>query len=93
MRLVVVAAVERDVDQVRADSQPLERPDKDEDLLRLFEMMDAEHLLMFSSDYPHWDFDDPRFMLNRLPDSWRAKVLHENAAELYGARLALPADA
>ena len=39
------------------------------------------------------DFDDAGFMLNRLPGSWRAKVLHENAAELYGARLALPADA
>jgi predicted TIM-barrel fold metal-dependent hydrolase len=30
-------------------------------------------------------------MLSRLPEAWRAKVLHENAAELYGARLGLPA--
>jgi predicted TIM-barrel fold metal-dependent hydrolase len=33
-------------------------------------------------------------MLKRLPEEWRAGVLHENAAELYGARLGLtPADA
>jgi predicted TIM-barrel fold metal-dependent hydrolase len=30
-------------------------------------------------------------MLKRLPEDWRAKVLHENAAELYGARLGLAA--
>ena len=50
------------------------------------------------SNVPNYDnesldalVDDPGFMLNRLPESWRAKVLHENAAELYGARLGLPA--
>jgi predicted TIM-barrel fold metal-dependent hydrolase len=30
-------------------------------------------------------------MLKRLPEEWRAKVLHDNAAALYGARLGLPA--
>ena len=45
--------------------------------------------LCFASDYPHWDFDDPGFMLKRLPEAWRDKVLHENAAELYGERLGL----
>ena len=34
--------------------------------------------------------DDPGFMLKRLPEAWRDKVLHENAAELYGERLGLP---
>ena len=32
-------------------------------LLQLFEMMDAKHLLMFSSDYPHWDSDNPDMVL------------------------------
>ena len=76
---------------VRYSTQPLEHTDGDDALL--FEMLEAAGApdnLCFASDYPHWDFDDPGFMLNRLPEAWRAKVLHENAAELYGARLGLP---
>ncbi len=76
---------------VRFSTQPLEHTDGDDALL--FEMLEAAGApdnLCFASDYPHWDFDDPGFMLNRLPEAWRAKVLHENAAELYGARLGLP---
>jgi predicted TIM-barrel fold metal-dependent hydrolase len=56
----------------------------------MLEAAGAPDNLCFASDYPHWDFDDPGFMLNRLPEAWRAKVLHANAAELYGARLGLP---
>jgi predicted TIM-barrel fold metal-dependent hydrolase len=28
-------------------------------------------------------------MLKRLPEAWRERVLHENAAALYGKRLGL----
>jgi predicted TIM-barrel fold metal-dependent hydrolase len=81
-------------EHVRFSTQPLEHTDgRDETLFEMLEAAGAPDNLVFASDYPHWDFDDPGFMLNRLPEAWRAKVLHENAAELYGARLALPADA
>ena len=56
----------------------------------MLEAAGAPDSLCFASDYPHWDFDDQGFML-KLPEAWRAKVRHENAAELYGARLGLPA--
>jgi predicted TIM-barrel fold metal-dependent hydrolase len=41
--------------------EPLERPADDKQLLAMLDMMDAEHILMFASDYPHWDFDSPEF--------------------------------
>jgi uncharacterized protein len=75
-------------ERVRFATQPLEHTDGEDELL--FEMLaaaGAPEILCFASDYPHWDFDDPAFMLKRLPESWRAPVLSENAAALYGGRL------
>ncbi|SFJ91400.1 Predicted metal-dependent hydrolase, TIM-barrel fold [Paenibacillus sp. UNC496MF] len=71
-------------DHVRFTSQPIERPDKDKHLLKLLDLMDAEHILMFSSDYPHWDFDDPNYAFPKLPALMRQRIFYENAKELYG---------
>ena len=45
-------------------------------------------MLMFSSDYPHWDGDSPKHGLPKLPDDLRRRIMCENARELYH----LPAD-
>jgi uncharacterized protein len=77
-------------EHIRFTTQPLEHTDGHDELL--FEMLEAAgapDTLCFATDYPHWDFDEPGFMLKRLPEAWRERVLHENAAELYGDRLAL----
>ena len=40
--------------------------------------------LLFSSDYPHWDFDDPRFAFKTpLTETERAKIFNGNARALY----------
>jgi predicted TIM-barrel fold metal-dependent hydrolase len=72
------------LDHVRVASQPLERPESDKHLLAMLEMMDAEHLLMFSSDYPHWDFDSPTHAFPKLPKQLHDRIFRENAAEFYG---------
>jgi predicted TIM-barrel fold metal-dependent hydrolase len=79
-------------EHVRFTMQPLEHTDGADELLwEMLEAAGAPEILLFASDYPHWDFDDPGFMLGRLPRAWRERVLHENAAELYGSRLGLVA--
>ena len=43
--------------------------------------------MMFSTDYPHWDFDDPRRALRvKLPAEARAQIFGGNAMALYGLR-------
>jgi predicted TIM-barrel fold metal-dependent hydrolase len=70
-------------DHVRITSQPIERPDYDRYLLKTLELLDAEHILMFSSDYPHWDFDSPRLAFPKLPEKLHRRIFFENAKELY----------
>jgi len=40
---------------------------------------------VFSTDYPHWDFDDPRYTFKiNLTEKQRAMIFRENAKALYG---------
>jgi uncharacterized protein len=74
-------------DHVRFTTQPLPEPRRRHHLQVLCEIVEAERTLMFSSDYPHWDFDDPRHALQALPADIRRRVSVENAVETYGDRL------
>src|SRR5258708_5906324 len=72
---------------VRFATQPFEEPDDPRQLLSLIEMMGSDELLVFSSDYPHWDFDAPA---NSLPPvlgkDLTEKILWGNAAKFYGLK-------
>jgi predicted TIM-barrel fold metal-dependent hydrolase len=50
----------------------------------LLKLIDAEEILCFSSDYPHWDTDDVTHVAQNLPEAWRSKVFRENAMKLFG---------
>ena len=71
-------------DHVRVTTQPLELSPKRDQLVDLLRTFGGEDVLCFSSDYPHWDTDEPDYILQRLPEEWHAKVMYENAARLYG---------
>ena len=54
-------------------TQPIDEPDEARHLRSLIEWVGVDRLL-FSSDYPHWDFDDPRFAFKTpLTETERAK--------------------
>jgi predicted TIM-barrel fold metal-dependent hydrolase len=74
-------------DHVRFTTQPLPEPKRRRHLHVLCEIAQAERTLMFSSDYPHWDYDDPRHALTALPREIRRRVMSDNAVETYGDRL------
>ena len=64
-------------------TQPMEEPDDPEDLLLTFEQIGWDRVL-FTTDYPHWDFDDPKHAFKvALPEGRRRMLFHDNAARLY----------
>ncbi len=65
-------------------SQPMEIQDMDA-LKTTFRMINAETQLLYSSDYPHWDFDLPStiYDLPFLSEKARHNILGGNAARLF----------
>jgi len=74
-------------EHVRFTTQPFYEPAKREHLVAVLDALRAEETLMFSSDYPHWDFDDPSRALKLVPKEARERIYAGNAIELYGSRL------
>jgi predicted TIM-barrel fold metal-dependent hydrolase len=70
--------------QVLVTTQPLERPAEPKRLHEYIDWMGSENMVMFSTDYPHWDYDHPEPTLRRLPADLRARFAYRNAAHLYG---------
>lgn len=70
-------------DHIRFATQPLEDPDTREGLTPVLEAMYAEHTLMFSSDYPHFDFDDPAEVFKGIDVGVRSRVFSGNARDTY----------
>ena len=71
-------------EHIRLTTQPIEEPENPEHILQIFEMVDAKNTVMFSSDYPHWDFDNPKMALPPLKGELKENILWRNAATLYG---------
>jgi|SRR6185312_1415090 len=66
-------------------SQPMEKPDDLSILETTFRMINAESQLMYSSDYPHWDFDLPSVIydLPFLSEADKRNILGGNAVRLF----------
>lgn len=64
-------------------TQPMEEPDNPEDLNYLFDQIGWGRLL-YASDYPHWDFDDPRYAFKaRISEEHKAMLFRGNARSVY----------
>jgi uncharacterized protein len=64
-------------------SQPMEEPDNRQHLLETIEWIGWDRIL-FASDYPHWDFDDPfRAFPAGMPRERHNQILTGNARAVY----------
>ena len=65
-------------------TQPIEEPEPREHLAEAIEWLGWDRVL-FATDYPHWDYDDPaRALPIQMTEQQRRAVFLENAKAVYG---------
>ncbi|MDE2517106.1 MAG: amidohydrolase [Rhodospirillales bacterium] len=71
-------------DHVWWTTQPIEEPEPRRHLGEVFDWMGWDRVL-FATDYPHWDFDDPAHALPmRMSEAQKRAIFLENARAVYG---------
>src|SRR5690625_961558 len=79
-------------EHIKFTTQPLDYCEEDKtQLKRVLEWMEADKILLYSSDYPHWTFDDPRWLVKHLPKHFREQVMFRNGLETYHLPETVPA--
>jgi len=73
-------------EHVRLTIQPFDAPDEPETVERLIDHLGGDDILLYASDFPHWQFDGEEALPPGLPDALRRKVLIDNPLATY-ARL------
>ena len=64
-------------------SQPVEEPENPTDLIGIYETIGWDRML-YASDYPHWDYDDPKYAFKTsIPDDKKRMLMRDNARGLY----------
>lgn len=70
-------------DHVRFTTQPIDAADESEAILRLIDHLKSDELFLFSTDYPHWQFDGDAALPPGISDELSRKILSENASATY----------
>jgi predicted TIM-barrel fold metal-dependent hydrolase len=71
---------------IRFSLQPVDAPPEPDVLNRLFDHMQSDELIVFSTDYPHWQFDGDAVVPEGFSSALRRKIAIDNPLATY-ARL------
>jgi uncharacterized protein len=69
---------------IRFSLQPVDAPPDPATLNRLFDHMQSDELLLFSTDYPHWQFDGDAALPPGLSPELVRKIMIDNPFATYG---------
>lgn len=76
------------LEHFRVTTQPMEEPPNSQHLLQILDMIGSDDFLMFSTDYPHWDFDAPnRSIPQIIKGELRERIMWKNATHFYALGL------
>jgi uncharacterized protein len=70
-------------DHVRLTLQPVDEPPDAPRFERLIEHIGSEDMLLYSSDYPHWQFEGNDVLPAGLSDAHRRKIMVDNPLDTY----------
>jgi predicted TIM-barrel fold metal-dependent hydrolase len=77
------APIELIREHFRLTLQPIDAPDEADAVLKLIEHLGSDDVLLYSSDYPHWQFDGDQSVPDGLPAALRRKILVDNPLATY----------
>jgi uncharacterized protein len=69
--------------QVRLTAQPIDLPPDARSLDRVINQINADDMLLFATDYPHWQFDGDEVLPSGLNPSLIRKMRHDNPLATY----------
>jgi len=68
----------------RFTTQPFEDPGRLDHLESILDWIEQDQFFMFATDYPHWDAEDPQWIVRHVPTRYRDGILRDNALAWYG---------
>jgi len=69
---------------IRFSLQPIDAPPDPRTLIRLFDHMQSDELLLFSTDYPHWQFEGDAALPEGMSQEMVRKIMIDNPYATYG---------
>lgn len=79
--------------QVRLTTQPLDLPQDGDRVARFVAQLGSDEMLLFSTDYPHWHFDDTAALPHPFAPDVRHRIMGGNARRTYPRLSLLVGDA
>ncbi|MBI1292819.1 amidohydrolase family protein [bacterium] len=70
-------------DRFRVTLQPFDVTDDHDRIEKLVEQIGGEHMLLFSSDFPHWQFDGDDPVPSAMPEHLVRKMRTDNPLSIY----------
>ena len=68
-------------------TQPLDETTNRSELASMFGIPNLDKMLLFASDYPHYDTDAPSVVLSKIPPEMKQKICYQNAVNAFGEKI------
>ena len=70
-------------DHIRMTITPLDAPETAETVAKIADHLHSDEILLYSSDYPHWQFDGDSVLPSGLSEGLRRKIMVDNPLATY----------